>query len=369
MASAVELRRLLLTDTPFLDVRAEVEFAQGTVPGAVNLPILDNGEREQVGLCYRRYGQQAAIDLGHHLVAGAIKEKRVAAWRRFADEHPRAWLYCWRGGLRSQIAQQWLAQAGVEMPRVPGGYKALRRLLIDEVEDCAARTPLILIAGRTGVAKTPLLAELDTGIDLEHWANHRGSSFGRRLTPPPGQTDFENRLAVDVLKTRERAPGRPLFLEDESRRVGACSVPLPLWRAMEQASLALVEMPLAFRVERVLEEYVVEMAAAFLERDTQRGWEDFEHYLCESLRRIRKRLGGLRAQQLEALMRAAVAAQRGGGDLDPHREWIRRLLCEYYDPMYDYQLQRNAGRIVFRGDYEAVRDWARGQVSLPAVSL
>ena len=109
-----DCRAIFLNDVPMMDVRAPVEFARGAFPGVVNLPLMNDAERQAVGTCYKQQGQQAAIELGHRLVSGALKTERIAAWARFAQAHPDGLLYCFRGGLRSQIVQQWLeTEAGI----------------------------------------------------------------------------------------------------------------------------------------------------------------------------------------------------------------------------------------------------------------
>ena len=100
-------------DTPLLDVRSPVEFAKGSLPAAVNAPLMEDTEREAVGICYQQSGQAAAIKLGHELVSGAIKEARVARWKQFAEANPQGALFCFRGGLRSAISQQWLSDVGI----------------------------------------------------------------------------------------------------------------------------------------------------------------------------------------------------------------------------------------------------------------
>lgn len=111
-----DYRQIFLSGLPLMDARAPVEFHKGAFPGAVNLPLMNDIERQKVGTCYKVHGQQAAIELGHKLVCGAIKEERIAAWAAFARANPEGYLYCFRGGLRSQITQQWLREeAGIEL--------------------------------------------------------------------------------------------------------------------------------------------------------------------------------------------------------------------------------------------------------------
>lgn len=358
---AVDLATLMLSGTPLIDVRADIEFVRGSIPGAINLPILDSAERERVGTCYKQRGQEAAIALGHTLVSGAVKETRVAAWCGFARAHPDAWLYCWRGGLRSRTASEWMAEAGVRVPVVPGGYKALRQRLIDELEQPAPIENWYIIGGRTGSAKTALLNALPAGVDLEGFARHRGSSFGRRAGAPPAQVDFENALALALLRQRRRLPGGCLFLEDESRQIGALSIPLEVYRRMRASPVAVLEVTLEQRVSRILDDYIRTDLEEHLALDPVRGFEHFALQLEASLARIRKRLGAERFQVASALLQSALDLHRSRGETDGHRAWITLLLEQYYDPMYDYQLASAAERIVFRGTTEEVLAWARSR--------
>ncbi len=357
-------KQLFLTDSPFIDVRAEIEFAGGAFPSSCNLPILTTGERELVGTTYKQQGQPAAVTLGNELVRGDIKDDRVSAWCEFARSRPGTHVYCWRGGMRSNLAASWMAEAGCEVPVIDGGYKALRHYLMQLTDSIARDTSLVVIGGQTGAAKTPLLRELATGVDLEYHANHRGSSFGRHATDPPCQVNFEHSLAIDMLKVTERHPHRTLFFEDESYRVGAVSVPQGLFQAMRKAPLVIVDMPLAFRVERIYQEYVVDLRLEYLAlysedsedgEASEHGERQFQLHLLESLQRIQKRLGLERYKVLDGLMRTALSS----GEAVAHEAWISSMLCDYYDPMYQYQLAKSASRQVYRGDYAAVLDWCR----------
>ncbi|MBP6534025.1 MAG: tRNA 2-selenouridine(34) synthase MnmH, partial [Arenimonas sp.] len=222
---SADFRQLFLNDTPLLDTRAPTEFAQGAFPNAVNLPLMSDDQRAQVGLCYKRRGQAAAIALGHELVQGAAKAARVQEWADFARRHPEGYLYCFRGGLRSQISQQWLAEAGCDYPRIIGGYKAMRQFLLQALETSLAQGPVIVLSGQTGCAKTQLLQQLINAVDLEGLANHRGSAFGKRVPGQPSQIDFENALSIAFLKRRHAAIARPVVVEDESHLIGRIVLP------------------------------------------------------------------------------------------------------------------------------------------------
>ena len=353
------INALLLEDTPLLDVRAPGEFSEGAAPCASNIPLMNDRERHKVGLCYSESGQEAAIELGHQLVSGETKAERVEGWLSFVKRHPGARLYCSRGGLRSRIAQQWLHEAGVTVPRVTGGYKAIRRLLLDDLEARCPQLSLIVVSGRTGTGKTRLLHELPNPVDLEGLAAHRGSSFGRMLKPQPSQVDFENALSLALMKA-DRPAGAPIYVEDESHLIGKRVLPTALQQRMASAPLMVLEQPIETRVAFILQDYVIDMSRAFMDRDgPEAGFAVFREFLLGSLSRIRKRLGGLRHQQLESVMAEALDAQAHNGDLDGHREWIRTLLNEYYDPMYDYQLSRKQSTIIAQGSFEALLNWSR----------
>lgn len=362
MATAVPdtaFDELFVTDTPFIDVRAEVEFERGRFPTAVNLPILTTDERVAVGTTYKREGQIAAIELGHKLVSGDVKARRIEAWCDFAAEHPGTHVYCWRGGMRSNLAQAWMREAGIDVPVVRGGFKALRRRLIGVLEETAAHARLCRIGGRTGCDKTGLINALEGGIDLEGHAHHRGSSFGRHATPPPAQIDFENSLAIDLLKRRRLYTGA-LFVEDESRRIGPVGIPLELFEAMQRAPMVVVERPLAERIAVIRRDYVEDLLAEYNALGGDDPFGAFSEHLLASLGRITKRLGRERHRRAAALMREAFARHREG-DAGAHDAWIELLLTGYYDPLYSYQLGRSEHTVVFRGRPEEVLAWAQRQ--------
>ncbi len=355
-----DYRHIFLNNVPMMDVRAPVEFGQGSFPGVVNRPLMDDDERQKVGTCYKQKGQDAAIALGHQLVSGPTKQQRIEAWAVFAAAHPQGVLYCFRGGLRSQIVQQWMhSEAGIVYPRVVGGYKAMRTFLIETTQAASAQCEFFVLSGLTGTGKTEVISELSNGLDLEAHANHRGSSFGQRISAQPVQIDFENLLAIDILK--KRAQGHGVFvLEDEGRHVGRCAVPLALRQRLEQVPLVCLDDGFDDRVERILRDYVVQQCTECLSALGESvGFAAFSAKLLESLDKLSKRLGGDRHQLLRTTMDRALAQQQASGDVALHRDWIMPLLRHYYDPMYTYQRQSRADRIVFQGDRQSVLAYLR----------
>jgi tRNA 2-selenouridine synthase len=355
-----DYRDIFLSDLPMMDARAPVEFGKGAFPTALNLPLMTDIERQKVGTCYKQHGQKAAIELGHQLVAGRTKAERIAAWAAFAQANPDGYLYCFRGGLRSQIVQQWLkSEAGIDYPRVVGGYKAMRTFLLETTQQAVTQCDFVLVGGLTGTGKTEVIDRLDNSLDLEGHANHRGSSFGKHATEQPTQIDFENRLAIDILK--KRAAGLQQFvLEDESRLVGRCAVPLELHEGMQRFPLVWLEDSFESRVERILGDYVIDLCAEFHNvHGADDGFRLFAERLLQSLGNIHKRLGGDRYQSLQALMQAALDEQQRSGAVDLHRGWIEALLRDYYDPLYAYPRASKIDRIEFRGEQEAVVAYLR----------
>jgi tRNA 2-selenouridine synthase len=338
---------LLKTQPPLLDVRAPVEFRQGKLPNSFNAPILNDAEREQVGTTYKRDGHDAAVLLGHELVSGATRTQRIEQWQKYCLENTDAQIMCWRGGQRSALAQQWLAAQGVQRERVAGGFKAVRHGSLHVLANPQKRW--WLVSGRTGSAKTPLVQSLQSGIDLEGHANHRGSAFGRRLTPQPTPVTFECALASAYL----RLPGENLVVEDESRTIGRIGLPQVWHEQMLQAPIALVEASFEERVEHIHKEYVAE--ALDEHRDAGLMPTDLLGRYEEALVRIKRRLGGARLADLTLRLQQAFA-----GKTD-HRDWISYLLREYYDPMYDFQLQRKTARIQFRGCHADVAAFLRAK--------
>tara|TARA_R100001443_G_scaffold42209_2_gene55489 strand:+ start:12287 stop:13405 length:1119 start_codon:yes stop_codon:yes gene_type:complete len=353
--------QILSQQPPLLDLRAPVEFSRGAFAGSVNLPLMSDNERVAVGTCYKQQGQQAAIALGHQLVQGDLKASRINAWRNFALAQPEGMLYCARGGLRSQIAQQWLADAGVVYPRVKGGFKALRQAAVAVIEH-AATLPMLLLAGPTGSGKTRLLQQLHA-VDLEALANHRGSAFGRKLAAQPAQIRFENDLAGALLRVQAIKPAY-LLLEDESLLIGQRNIPHVFFHAMQQSPLLLLDEPLHTRIEVILQDYIVDLLSEAMSLHGEQGFNQFSTMLQQAMARIRKRLGGALYAELNARLTEALTEQQRSGDINLHRQWIARLLTDYYDPMYQYQLKKRGLPILMRGSASELSLWWQQQTAV-----
>lgn len=361
-----DYRALFLRPVPMMDMRAPSEFMRGAFPSALSLPLMSDEERAQVGICYKQRGQQAAIELGHQLVSGDLKAARLARWAEFARQYPQGYLYCFRGGLRSQTVQHWLRESGIDYPLVIGGYKAMRRFLLAELEHSVANAPFVLVSGKTGAGKTRVIARLPHAVDLEGLANHRGSTFGQLPSPQPSQIDFENALSVALLRLLARHPAT-VFLEDEGRLIGRLTLPESLRERMRSAPMAVVEEDIERRIDVVIDDYVVDLGRRYALLYGEEGPQLHGAKLQGDLARLRSRIGGLLQQQASSAMSAAFERQWQDGDLSGHRQWIALLLEKYYDPMYEYQLAQRTGERLFRGGIRAVVEWARRSMGDAAV--
>jgi tRNA 2-selenouridine synthase len=337
----------------WVDVRSESEFDKAALPGFNNLPILTDSERHQVGLTYKQKGQAEAVRLGHALV-DPQRPERVANWKKIIDTSPthEGVVICWRGGMRSQIASDWMRQAGASVSTVEGGFKAIRNELLKSLTQLPEFT---ILSGLTGSGKTELLKRLETPkIDLEGLANHRGSSFGRKiLEKQPNQATFENLLCLDLRKNG----GAPIMLEDESVSIGHCFLPRDFKLKMNGSHCVWVESPMEERAQRIYEEYVREPLDQGIASKTVFEW------MLASLERITRKLGGLETGKTHRLLEEAFRrSDETGFRPSHHEEWISQLLKLYYDPMYLYGFNKNVtgGRkIVFRGTSQECQQWMK----------
>lgn len=350
-----DLLELLTDGIPLIDVRAPIEFVKGTFPSAVNLPLMTDEERHLVGIRYKEAGQEKAIQLGAELVDASARTECVNTWKAYAEAHPDGALYCFRGGLRSRIAQAWLAEAGVDWPLIKGGYKALRTFALSSLERLSDKLPFVLVGGRTGSGKTELLLRVSRHIDLEGLANHRGSSFGGMVSEQPTPINFENALAIDMLRLELAGGLAPVWLEDEARLIGRLCLPESLREAMLQAPVVILETPLEQRVVNCTQDYVIDLLARYqLRLGEEKGFDAYTAHHHHSLDRIRKRLGGQGHTAASALLTQALQAHRDHADTGAYSPFIELLLTDYYDPMYDYQMRTKDREVLLTGDAEVL---------------
>ena len=354
-----DYRQLFLQDLPLMDVRAPVEFLKGSFPTATNIPLLDDRQREQIGTRYKHAGQDEAIRLGLELATPEIRAQRMQSWLGYCRENPQGFLYCFRGGLRSRTTQQWMREQGVDYPLVEGGYKAMRRFLIDELEQAVMEVPLVCVSGLTGVGKTRVLRNIRHHIDFEGLANHRGSAFGGdALDHQPAVIDWENRVAIEFIKHRDRFPGKPIFVEDEGRRIGRVNMPDCLFSALLKAPRAILRVATEARIRLISEDYILHSWPAYQQAHGDAAEREFSCFVLDNLARIKKRLGGEQYLQVKQCFEFALKNFFKDGGVAEFNSGIKILLEQYYDPMYRYQIQKKNPEIIFEGPQQEFLQWA-----------
>lgn len=284
-----------------IDVRSPVEFAEGSLAGAINIPLFDVDERGLIGTIYRHGGREQAVDQGF-----AVVEKKMSAlFTQFAPyRHQELAVCCARGGLRSRSVVNLLNDAGFSACQLQGGYKEYRRQILARVNSFSPQ--LIVIHGLTGTGKTRLLQRLDQAIDLEAFAGHRSSLFGALDQEPSSQRVFEDRLAARI----EQLAEEPYFIEGESRKIGRVFIPKPLAMAMKAAVMVRIHCSLETRIARILEDYPVRNEGEAMGIDT-------------ILRSMKRNMGEARVERMCTLLHQ--------GELS---ELVRMLLVDYYDQRY-----------------------------------
>ena len=333
-----------LSNVSNIDLRSENEFKKGSIPQSVNIPILNNDQFKKVGIEYKKNGSDAAIALGHSLVKGSLKENLIHHWTEHLKKNPECLLYCFRGGMRSEIAVKWLNDCGVKVNRLKGGYKNFRNWVISQHLDIENYIKdWIIIGGLTGSGKTDFLRSFKESIDLEQIANHRGSAFGVRDSGQPTQSNFENILTLDYLNHKYEK----LILEDESRTIGRAGLPGFWYQKMQSSKLVILEVDDDKRAENIYYEYVYDEINNGNSEDKL-----LEKYLG-SLNNIKRRLGNVVYDNIKDLMKSAFHQN----EKEIHKEWILRLLTRYYDKMYSYKLDMRKDFIVHKGEIESCREY------------
>ena len=333
-----------LSNVSNIDLRSENEFKKGSIPQSVNIPILNNDQFKKVGIEYKKNGSDAAIALGHSLVKGSLKENLIHHWTEHLKKNPECLLYCFRGGMRSEIAVKWLNDCGVKVNRLKGGYKNFRNWVISQHLDIENYIKdWIIIGGLTGSGKTDFLRSFKESIDLERIANHRGSAFGVRDGGQPTQSNFENILTLDYLNHKYEK----LILEDESRTIGRAGLPGFWYQKMQSSKLVILEVDDDKRAENIYYEYVYDELNNGVNEDNL-----LEKYLG-SLNNIKRRLGNVVYNNIKDLMKSAFHQN----EKEIHKEWILRLLTSYYDKMYSYKLDMRKDFIVHKGEIESCRNY------------
>ena len=318
MPHLLSIDRFLKSKAPLVDVRSPAEFFKAHIPRAINLPLLSDEERAEVGTLYKNKGTDKALLRGLDFV-GPKMSTIVASFLAIAPQRSIR-LYCWRGGQRSQSVAWLLEQAGFQVEVLSGGYKAFRGWVLNTFEQGHR---FRVLGGLTGVGKSDILRGLKQRgaqvLDLEEEAHHRGSAFGGIGQPEqPSTQQYENKLAMRLSSFDDQ---RPVWLEDESRLVGRCAVPDALFQQMMLSQFFVLSRTVDDRIERLCRLYGVEQ----------------KNSLIAACLRIKKRLG------LEQTKRAVALIERG------ELAEATRIFLKYYDKKYQYSIDKRSVSLFLSG--------------------
>jgi len=310
-----------------VDVRTPLEYAEDHIPGAINVPLLSNEERVEIGILHKEVGPHAARRRGLQLTAHRFPEM-VASIAAAASGRPIV-VYCWRGGLRSKTVTSILELTGYPALQLAGGYKSFRNQVSGYFHPFTPKSPLVVLHGMTGIGKTTFLLRLKekgcSVIDLEGLACHRGSAFGQLgLTQSLSQKRFETLLWDEC---RKAPSDLPLIVEGESERIGRVSLPGDFYQKMAAGIRVWCSASLKTRVQRLIEEY---------------GLPAYQEEMGIALQRIRKKLGGKICDEL--------AGHLERWELEP---FMTGLVCDYYDKVYYKNRNWEADFNLCMEDFEA----------------
>ena len=304
-----------------IDLRSPDEYYKGHMPNSINIPLFNNDERAFIGKKYKNAGREKAVFEGlkivekkfDQLIGDIVSEnKKYINNTKSPLMSSKLKFYCARGGMRS-ISISWLLEKiGYKSFKLEGGYKLYRNWVLNSFEDDRNIT---LIGGKTGTGKTKILKNLMSHnyqvIDLEHLANHRGSSFGGLgMTCQPSNEQFENLLAEKLLRFSK---SKTIYLEAESANIGSCRIPNELFKQMKNAKRIEIIQSKKNRISELIRTYSV--------------FPDNE--LKNSVKKISKRLGPQRTKRaIEAI---------------GSKNWedVCNAVLDYYDKCYDYELANN----------------------------
>lgn len=330
---------------PSIDIRSPKEFKKGTIPNSINIPILNDDEYHQVGSVYKSNGKQSAIDIGHKIVSGKTKQIRIESWIKYIQNNHNCFIFCYRGGLRSKIAFDWITHRGVSVKRLEDGYKRYRQQIVrlhDRIDNYKGRW--IILGGYTGSGKTKFLENFKESVNLESIANHRGSAFGKTGTSQPSQSNFESIITEEYLK---RYRSKILLMEDESRLIGRTKLPGRWYDKMQISDIVLLEADIEQRSKNIYDDYVRYPIS------TKNNVMELWSYYLNALNKIKKRLGDDHYKKINSLLNEAFK----NSDEILHLKWIKKLLEKYYDRMYRYKLNLRSEHVIFKGNLKDCKNF------------
>lgn len=291
-----------------IDVRAPVEFEDGHIFGAINIPLLDDAQRAIVGKTYKNYGPEHALGKGWEFFEPLVEEY-VESVRKIAKG--RVLVCCARGGMRSRIVTNLLNAYGMEAVQLEGGFKDYKNMIWEKLDKFLDtwNPKLVMLYGKTGTRKTELIRMLKVPVlDLEDLAQHRSSVFGGVNLKPRSQKMFQISLFHRSLELEDE---NVIVVEGESSRIGNVFIPNKLFAKMKKGIPVLVEASMDARVKCTLTEYKTD--------------KDSIEQIKKLLLRINNYLGKKNVQYVLGLLEEGR-----------YEEACAFLLEKYYDEKYKF---------------------------------
>ncbi len=299
----------------FVDVRTPKEFEEATIPNAINIPLFSNEERAIVGKLYTKVGQKEAIEEGYGFV-----QKRLPTLleeiRKYNNK--KIIIFCWRGGMRSKSLTMLLEKLGFNVQQLEGGYKGYRLYVTEQLKDYKIKAKLIVLYGLTGSGKTKILKNFKNALDLEGLAEHRSSLFGDIGLKPRSQKMFESLLLKRLEELRDE---KYIITEGESRKIGTVITPEAIFKEMQKGIKVKVEASMEYRIKNLVECYS--------------NKEDEK--IKEKIKILNKRIGKKKTEEMLKLF-----------ENKKFEDVARMLLEEYYDPLYEYTINKQDYTLIIR---------------------
>lgn len=294
-----------------IDVRTPKEFEEEAIPGAINIPLLLDEERVDVGTAYKQVSPEKAKELGVEAIA-----KRLPEVFREVQKHAKGRLafYCAKGGMRSGSMVALFSALGYTTWKLEGGYRAYRQYILKEIPKLNEGIKYYILHGKTGIGKTKVLQRLEAKgysvLDLEKMADHKGSFFGG-VCEKRGQSQkrFES-LIFDYLYKN-----RPTYVlaESESKRIGNVYVPESIFNSLANGKHLSLETTIEERIKIINEDYA--------------GATNEELQSC--LDKVGRYISKEKYEEYSELLK--------NNEID---ELSKKLMIEYYDPLYQKSIDK-----------------------------
>lgn len=294
-----------------VDVRSPGEFKEASIKGAINIPLFDDEERKIIGTVYTRESIEKAKRIGLEVASKKLLHIYDEI-KELLKQYDKIILFCARGGMRSGVLGMLLSSMGVNTERINEGYKGYRRFVIENLPKVNESAQYIVLHGNTGVGKTEILKQLECDgfdvLDLEGFANHRGSLLG---TVGLGETTSQKQFESNIYHMLQERKSSYVFIEAESKRIGNTTIPDFVFEKMKAGIHIFVHADIHFRTDLIIKEYT--------------KWENCNQEIIDCLKRLEKYIG---ATNLDRYIQLVLNSE--------YEVVVSELMIKHYDPMYTH---------------------------------